>query len=215
VANAVVEEYYGINSSTEQGFAFVPVRHGSESLGGVLTQAAVLSGLSDGNESNSVKRGAWLARKIIAEPPEPPPPNVPELPGSQEAKTLRERLEQHRNQEGCAQCHQKIDPWGLPLEQFDAGGLFKNEEVDARSTLPDGTEIADINELKRYLANDRIDQVAFSFLKHLASYATGRSLTFNEIEYLKRKGRKALGPEGYRMKDCVRFVIESPLFMEK
>ncbi len=217
VANAVVEEYYGIGSSAEQGFAFVPVRHGRETLGGVLTQAAILSGLTDGNESNPVKRGAWLARKIIAEPPEPPPPNVPELPNDKEAraKTLRERLEQHRNQEGCAQCHRKIDPWGLPLEQFDAGGLFKSEEVDARSTLPDRTEVADTNTLKRYLANDRIDQVAFSFLKHLASYATGRSLTFNEIEYLKRKGRKVLGPKRYRMKDCVRFVIESPLFLEK
>jgi hypothetical protein len=176
---------------------------------------AVLAGLSDGNESNPVKRGAWLARKIIAEPPDPPPPNVPDLPREKEAKTLRERLEQHRNQESCAQCHQKIDPWGLPLEQFDAGGLFKNEEVDASSTLPDKTEIGDTNALKRYLVDNRIDQVAFSFLKHLASYATGRNLTFSEIEYLKREGRKALGPNGYRMKDCVQFVIESPPFMEK
>ena len=113
------------------------------------------------------------------------------------------------------QCHQKIDPWGLPLEQFDAAGLFKQGDVDAASTLPDKTEIADARGLKHYLANDRIDQVAFSFLSHLASYAIGRSLTFNEIEYLKREGRKALAPEGYRMRDCVRFVIESPVFLEK
>lgn len=217
VASAVVEEYYGIDSRTEQGFAFVPVRHGSETLGGVLTQAAVLSGLSNGSESNPVKRGAWLARKIIAEPPEPPPPNVPELPEGKEAKgkTLRERLEQHRNQAGCAQCHQKIDPWGLPFEQFDAGGLFKKEQVDASTTLPDKTEITHANALKKYLANDRIDQIAYSFLKHLASYAVGRSLTFNEIEYLKREGRKVLAVDGYRMRDCVLFVVESPLFLEK
>jgi hypothetical protein len=217
VANDVVAGYYGIGSRAEQGFAFAPVRHGSETLGGVLTQVAILSGLTDGHESNPVKRGAWLARKIIAEPPEPPPPNVPDLPNENEAKgkTLAERLEQHRNQEGCAQCHRKIDPWGLPLEQFDAGGLFKKEEVDARSTLPDKTEIADTKALKVYLADERIDQVAFSFLHHLASYATGRRLTFNEIEFLKKEGRKALAPEGYRMKDCVRFVIESPIFLEK
>ena len=215
VANDVVAGYYGIGNSIEQGFAFGPVRHGSKNLGGVLTQAAVLSGLSDGNQSNPVKRGAWLARKIIAEPPDPPPPNVPDLARAEEAKTLRERLQQHRNQEGCSQCHRKIDPWGLPLERFDAAGLLKKEEVDARSTLPDKTEIADFNALRRYLTHDRIDQVAFSFLKHLASYATGRRLTFNEIEYLKREGRKALGPQGYRMKDCVRFVVESPMFLEK
>ena len=215
VANEVVADYYGIGRRTEEGFAFVPVAHGSEVLGGVLTQAAVLSGLSDGHESNPVKRGAWLARKIVAEPPEPPPPNVPDLAETDSAKTLRERLEQHRSQEGCAGCHQKIDPWGLPLEAFDAGGLFKRKEVDARSTLPDGTEISDSGALKRHLVENRLDQVAFSFLKHLASYATGRTLTFNEIEYLKNEGRRVLGPQGYPMKDCVRFLIKSPLFMEK
>jgi mono/diheme cytochrome c family protein len=215
MANEVVESYYGIDGGDSQGFEFVPVRHKSKSLGGVLTQAAILSGLSDGHESNPVKRGAWLARKIIAEPPEPPPPNVPDLGKETKGKTLRERLEQHRSQEGCAQCHQKIDPWGLPFEEFDAAGLFKKKKVDARSTLPDSTEVAGSNELKKYLSTDRIDQVAYSFLKHLASYAIGRSLTFNELEYLKNKGEKALGAAGYRMKDCVRFVIQSPMFMEK
>jgi len=217
VANDVVAGYYGLGAKAEHGYAFAPVRHGGDTLGGILTQAAILSGLSDGSESNPVKRGAWLARKIIAEPPDPPPPNVPDLPDEKEAKgkTLRERLEQHRNQEGCAQCHQKIDPWGLPFEQFDAGGLLKQAKVDASSTLPDETEIADTNDLKRYLAEDRLDQVAYSFLQHLASYAIGRSLTFNEIEYLRREGRKNLGTDGYRLRDCVLFVIESPMFLKK
>ncbi|MDA0812340.1 MAG: DUF1592 domain-containing protein [Verrucomicrobia bacterium] len=63
VANDVVAGYYGIDDTTH-GFTFAPIRHGNEHLGGILTLAAVLSGLSDGNESNPVKRGAWLARKI-------------------------------------------------------------------------------------------------------------------------------------------------------
>ena len=126
MVNDVVAGYYGIGDRTEHGFAFAPVRHESETLGGVLTQVAILSGLTDGHESNPVKRGAWVARKIIAEPPEPPPPNVPDLPReNSEKKTLRERLEQHRNQNGCMQCHEKIDPWGLPFEQFDGAGLLK------------------------------------------------------------------------------------------
>ena len=129
--------------------------------------------------------------------------------------TLRERLEQHRDKEGCVQCHEKIDPWGVPFEEFDAAGLLKKKKVDAGSTLPDSTEVADSNALKKYLSTERIDQVAFSFLKHLAGYAIGRSLTFNELEYLKNEGKKALGPGGYRMKDCVLFVVQSPMFMEK
>jgi hypothetical protein len=95
-----------------------------------------MAGLSDGRESNPVKRGAWLARRIIAEPPDDPPPNVPALKEETKALTLRERLEQHRNQNGCMQCHTKIDPWGVALEEFDAGGRLKQQAVDAHSKLP-------------------------------------------------------------------------------
>ena len=180
----------------------------------MLTQPAIMAGLSDGRESNPVKRGAWLARKIIAEPPADPPPNVPALKEDTQQLTLRQRLEQHRSQPGCFQCHSKIDPWGVALEEFDAGGRLKEQPVDARSTLPDKTEVSGVDDLKRYLAEDRIDQVAFSVLKHLATYATGRSLTYNELNRLKQDGLK-LKAGGYRMKDMVRFVVSSKLFLEK
>ena len=201
IANEVVASYYDLAGRTDSGFEFVPIAHKNPNLGGVLSQAGIL---------------AWLARKIVAEPPEDPPPNVPALPEDDgEELTLREKLERHRDQKGCANCHAGIDPWGLPLEVFDAGGRFKSwQQVDARSTLPDNTEIADANALKAYLANDSIDRVAFSFLKHVAVYATGRSLTYNEIDLLKTTGLE-LKAGGYRMRDMIRFVVKSELFLEK
>ena len=216
MANDVVASYYDLADRIESGFQFVPVKHENEHLGGILSQASILSGLSDGRESNPIKRGAWFARKIIAEPPDDPPPNVPKLMEDDgQQLTLRERLERHRNQEGCAKCHAGIDPWGIPFETFDAGGLFKkNLGVDPRSTLPDKTEIANLDELKAYLANDRIDRVAFSFLKHLAGYAVGRSLTYNEIVFLQEQSLE-LKPDDYRMQDMIRFVIMSELFLKK
>lgn len=215
VANETVASYYGLGDKTDSGFQFLAIPHRRPELGGVLTQAAILAGLSDGRESNPVKRGAWLARRIIAEPPDPPPPNVPALKeDATEQRTLRQRLEQHRSQPGCVQCHLKIDPWGVALEEFDAGGRLKAQPVDARSTLPDRTEVAGANELKRYLGQDRIDQVAFSFLKHLATYATGRSLTYNELHSLKQEEAK-LKAGGYRMRDMIRFVVNSKMFLEK
>lgn len=216
VADEVVAGYYGLGDRTERGFEFVEIKHDQANLGGLLAQAGILAGLSDGREANPVKRGAWLARKIVAEPPDDPPPNVPALPEDDGAQlTLRQKLERHRNQEGCAKCHSGIDPWGLPLEQFDAGGLFKSgQAVDARSTLPDGTEVADAAALRAYLAGERIDQAAFSFLKHLAGYASGRSLSYNELELLKDEGLK-LKPAGYRMQDLFRYVVHSELFLEK
>lgn len=214
LANETVADYYDLGEKTESGFRFAPIKHGRTELGGVLTQAAILAGLSDGRESNPVKRGAWLARKIVAEPPADPPPNVPALKEAEKGLTLRQRLEQHRDVSACRACHAKIDPWGVALEEFNAGGRLKTQPADARSTLPDHTEVSGANELKRYLANDRIDQVAFSFLKHLATYASGRSLTYSERNQLKQDGLK-LKADGYRMKDMIRYVINSPMFLEK
>lgn len=214
LANEVIASFYDLADKTESGFEFVPITHNRRDLGGMLTQAAIMAGLSDGRESNPVKRGAWLARRIIAEPPDDPPPNVPTLSEETKGLSLRERIERHRNQPGCVQCHLKIDPWGVPFEEFDAGGRLKQQSVDARSTLPDKSNIAGVNDLKRYLSQDRIDQVAFSFLKHLATYATGRNLAYNELESLKGTG-KSLKANGYRMQDMIRFVINSDLFLTK
>ncbi len=214
LANEVVASYYGLADKTEKGFRFEAIPHGRPELGGVLTQAAILAGLSDGRESNPVKRGAWLARRIIAEPPADPPPNVPALQEDTKNLTLRQRLEMHRNHAGCVQCHLKIDPWGVALEEFDAGGRLKTHPSEAQSKLPDQTEVKGANDLKRYLSQDRIDQIAFSALKHMATYANGRSLTYNELDYLKREGPK-LRASGYRMKDMVRFVVNSKIFLEK
>jgi len=216
VANEVVASYYSLADRTDSGFEFVAIPHRDKSLGGLLSQAGILAALSNGRESNPVKRGAWLARKIIAEPPEPPPPNVPDLAEDETGKlTLREKLQRHRNQPGCAKCHSGIDPWGLPFEQFDAAGLFRSDKKhDPRSTLPDKTEIADANALKDYLADDQIEKVIFSFLKHLATYATGRTLSYNELEFLREQAVE-LKKSDYRVLDAFRVVINSPVFLEK
>ena len=214
LANEVVADYYGLGDQVHSGFQFVPVVHRQNKLGGLLSQPAILAGLSDGRESNPVKRGAWVARKIVSEPPDDPPPNVPTLKEDTKNLSLRQRLEKHRNQPGCAGCHSKVDPWGIPLEEFDAGGLAKAAQVDSSSTLPDGKGVSGFQELRKHLADDRLDQVAFGFAKNLAVYATGRSLSFNEMEGLRRQCLK-LKPTGYRVRDMIHLVANSPVFLEK
>lgn len=214
VANETVASYYGLGAKVESGFDFIAIPHNRKDLGGVLSQASLMAGLSDGRESNPIKRGAWLARRIIAEPPADPPPNVPALKEEESNLTLRQRLEQHRNQSGCLQCHTKIDPWGVALEEYDAGGRWKTHTVDAKSTLPDKTEVNGVQDLKRYLAEDRVDQVAFSVLKHLATYANGRTLSFYELNQLRQESAR-LKPQGYRMKDMIHLVVNSETFLKK
>jgi hypothetical protein len=216
LADEVVANYYGLGAKTDHGFEFVPIQHEQKGLGGVLTQAAILAGLSDGREPNPVKRGAWFARSIIAEPPADPPPNVPALPeGEKENLSLREKLEKHRNQKGCQQCHEGIDPWGLPFEYYDAGGKFRfNTEIEVSSVLPDQTEVKNVEELKAYLIEKRLDQVAFSYLKHMATYAIGRGLTYNEIESI-REMVLEFKTSDYPAQEMLKQLIQSAIFLEK
>ena len=213
IANEITATYYGLGEQSESGFKFLPITHQQQHLGGILSQAAVLAGLSDGKEANPVKRGAWFARKIIAEPPADPPPNVPELK-DESGLSLRERLEQHRNVKGCVKCHEGIDPWGLAFEQYDAGGLFLNESVDATSELPDGHTVHNLNDLRNHLVKNRMDSVAYSLARHLSIYAIGRSLTYNEDRVLKQQCLE-LAAKDYRMLDIIQFVVTSDLFLKK
>ena len=74
--------------------------------------------------------------------------------------------------------------------------------------------MAAANALKPYLADDQINKVAFSFLKHLATYASGRTLSYNELEFLREQAVE-LKKTDYRTMDAFRIVINSPLFLEK
>ena len=103
----------------------------------------------------------------------------------------------------------------MPFEKYDAGGLFKTDPaIDGRSKLPDGTRVQDLRDLKAYLVRDRIEQVAFSFLKHTACYACGRSLSYNELVFLRKECIK-LHSCDYRMQDLIQFVVKSDLFLKK
>lgn len=106
--------------------------------GGLLTQAAFLTASANGVDTSPVVRGIFVQQKILGYTPPPPPPDVPLLePDASGAKTIREQLAKHRTIETCAACHQKIDPYGFALENFDAIGAWRaNYSKDQRSIPP-------------------------------------------------------------------------------
>ena len=138
--------------------------------GGLLGMAAILAMGSDGERSSPVERGAWVMRKLLHDPPPPAPPNVPQL--SRHAGKLlpaRELQKAHMEQPQCAQCHRTIDPIGYGLENFNAVGLWRDEEytefakdnrvirsklfpIDAAGTLPDGDKFQDFFQLRDAVA---------------------------------------------------------------
>jgi hypothetical protein len=155
--------------------------------GGVLGMAAVLAVSSYPHRTSPVLRGKWVLENVLGDPPPPPPPNVPELEeakhGEQTPQTLRERLEQHRQNATCASCHNRIDPLGFGLENYDVLGRWRDETdgqpIDSKGTLPDGTEFAGPEELKQVLMR-RKDQVMRNLTAKLLGYALGRGLTHED-----------------------------------
>jgi len=70
--------------------------------------------------------------------------------------------------------------------------------------LPDG----------KFIVTRQIDQVAFNFMKYTACYAIGRSLSYNDLVFLREHGLQ-LKSGDYRMQELLRFIIKSDLFLKK
>jgi hypothetical protein len=189
--------------------------------GGVLTGAAVLAMNSDGKDSNPLKRGVWVLKRILHDPPPPPPPDVPEvdLTNPEILKlSLKERIADHRNKPACASCHSRIDPWGIAFENYDALGLFRtqinNKPVDATSELFNRQTLAGMDGLKRYLLTDRQDQFARAMVHKLTAYGLGRPLAFGdrtEVEDLTARFRR----RGDGLRDLIHLIVASTLFHSK
>jgi hypothetical protein len=153
--------------------------------GGLLGMAAVLAISSHPQRTSPVLRGKWLLDSILGTPPPPPPPNVPALEEgpAATAHTLRERLSQHRANPACASCHNRIDPLGFALENYDVIGRWRTEEagkpIDAKGELPDGTTFEGPDQLKAVLLEKK-----GLFIRNLTNkvlgYALGRGLTLQD-----------------------------------
>jgi hypothetical protein len=133
-----------------------------------------------------VLRGKWLLEAVLGTPPPPPPANVPPLDeskGGETPATLRERLAQHRANPACASCHDRIDPLGFALENYDVLGRWRTEEagkpIDARGELPDGTAFEGPDQLKAALMQKK-DLFVQNFTKKMLGYALGRGLTLQD-----------------------------------
>jgi len=154
--------------------------------GGLLGMAGVLTVTSLPHRTSPVLRGKWVKETLLGSPPPPPPPNVPQLDDKQNAaspQTIRELLEQHRQNAVCASCHNSIDPIGFGLESYDLLGRWRTEEsgkpIDAKGELPDGTKFDGPQELKQVLLA-RKDEFVRHLTTKMLGYALGRGLTIED-----------------------------------
>ncbi len=182
--NESLAKHYGITGV--EGSEFQRVSLNDRRRGGILTSAALLMLQSDPTRTNVPRRGNFIAGRILGTPPPPPPPNVPDLEegeSDQKTRPLRELLEIHRKNPECANCHAKMDPYGLALENYDAIGQWRTKdgefEIDASSKLLDGSKIDGPTSLKDLLLKQK-NKFRRNLVKNLLIYALGRGLQGND-----------------------------------
>ena len=140
---------------------------------------------SHATRTSPVVRGKWVLENILGTPPPPPPPEVPPLPDRESSgvvQSMRERMEEHRANPVCANCHSRMDPLGFALEHFDAVGKWRENGpsdtvIDPSGTLPDGTGFAGLPELREILFSRRHEFVT-TVTEKLLTYALGRGLEY-------------------------------------
>ena len=222
VVDSNLAQYYDLPGKHNfSGFKKIPLPRGS-SRGGYITQSAFLTMGSNGIRTSPVIRGTLILEKILHNPPPQPPPNVPEIESaSDKPLSNRDLVSRHREQRVCASCHDKIDPIGFGLENFDTVGLWRDTEpvgkqqvpVESGGTLASGITFDNLQELQVLLKSAE-DKLAQNIIESLTSYAIGRPIEFTDqkkIEELVTLAKK----QNFQLQDIITLVVTSETFRSK
>jgi mono/diheme cytochrome c family protein len=177
--NEILAKFYGIPDVKGPEFRRVDLT--SDQRGGVLGQAAVLTVSSYPTRTSVVLRGKFILDNILGSPVPPPPPDVPALDDATVGKTasLRQQMEKHRADPACATCHNKMDPLGFGLENYDAIGKWRTKDgsfpVDSTGTLPSGKAFATPAEMRNVLTTG-LPEFSQCLTQKMLTYALERGL---------------------------------------
>ena len=183
--NEDLARHYGIPGVKGSRFRRVALQ--DENRRGLLGQSSFLLVTSVANRTSPVARGKWILENLLGTPAPLPPPNVPPLKeneGAQQPTSVRQRMEQHRNNPVCAACHKIMDPIGFSLENFDLIGTWRNTEggapIDASGQLVDGTKLDGPASLRKALLS-RSDVFVRTMTEKLLTYGIGRALKYYDM----------------------------------
>ncbi len=175
--NRELAAHYGMPGL--QGNEFRKVSLSGSERGGLLGHGSFLTASANGVDTSPVIRGIYVMNKLLDYTPPPPPDDVPEIePDVTGATTLREKLVRHRADATCAQCHNKIDPAGFALENYDPIGAWRLSydrklKVDSSGRLPNGKTFSNPSEF-RDLVIEQKETFLRCLTKKMLTYAIGR-----------------------------------------
>ena len=212
--NERLAKHYGIPNV--YGNQFRRVTLSDPARRGLLGQGSVLTVSSYANRTSPVLRGKWILTNILGTPPPPPPPNVPPF-NEMATGTMRERMEQHRNNPACAGCHSVMDPIGFSMENFDAIGHWRTRDgggaIDASGELPDGTKVNGPAAVVKSIAA-RPEQFVRTMTEMLLTYSLGRGTEYYDLPVVRTVARDA-AKRDYRFSELVLGIVKSPPFQMK
>jgi hypothetical protein len=216
--NERLAKHYGIPGV--YGERFRQVKLTDPNRFGLLGHGSILSLTALATRTSPVFRGTYVLTTLLNTPPPPPPPNVPTLDESNKAtqsapKTVREQLELHRQNPGCAGCHRVIDPPGFALENFNSVGQWRaampnGAKIDANGVLADGSKLSGPVDLRQAITS-RPEAFTTVITERMMVYALGRGLQPADMPVVRRIVRNA-GQNGYRLSSIVKEIIESAPF---
>jgi hypothetical protein len=218
--NERLARHYGISGVSGPQFRRVTLTN--KERFGLLGKAAVLMRTSYPDRTSPVLRGAWVLDKLMGTPPTPPPPDTAtdlSQKAGEQPKTVRARLELHRDKSSCKMCHGVIDPTGLALENFDAVGAWRTVDsqakapIDASTVLPNGVAINGVMELRAQLA-DRPAMFVNAVTERLMMYAINRKLEYFDMPQVRAIVRTA-AKENYKLSSIVLGIVNSDAFRKQ
>ena len=214
--NRELAEHYGMPGL--EGNHFRKVSLPNASRGGILGHASFLTASANGVDTSPVVRGIYVMNKLLNFTPPAPPDDVPDIePDVRGATTLREQLIKHRADVTCAQCHNKIDPPGFALENYDAIGGWRDQypdklKVDASGRLPGGKSFASNTEFRELIvAQD--ETFTRCLTKKMLTYAIGRKLNSSDRQSINRISKEMAGNDK-GLRDLIQAVVASESFLQ-
>jgi hypothetical protein len=213
--NQDLARHYGIPGV--KGTRFRRVALQDENRRGLLGQSSFLLVTSVANRTSPVARGKWVLENLLGTPAPLPPPNVPPLKeneGAQQPTSVRQRMEEHRNNPVCAACHKIMDPIGFSLENFDLIGTWRATEggspIDASGQLVDGTKLDGPASLRQALLS-RSDVFVRTMTEKLLTYGTGRALKYYDMPVVRSIARDAAKNDN-RFSSLISGIVKSDPF---
>lgn len=218
-ADATLAKHYGAPVPSEPGMARIALSAGQR--GGLATMGLFLTKTSLPLRTSPVQRGVWLMEQMLGRHLPNPPANVPQLSADEKnpaGENIRQQLERHRADALCARCHDKIDPLGIALENFDPIGRWRTAERDGTAlanvaTTHDGVELSGGAGLRRYLVR-RQDEFFRHFTRKLLGYALGRAVLPGDQALLDEM-RAGLATSSATFSALAEAIVISPQFTHR